>query len=185
MARLPDVAEPFTPQTQEVYDELVSSRGALRGPYRALLHDPELARRVGALGGFLRFGGGCLPGDVREIVVLAVARRLGSAFEWAMHEPHALSEGIRQDVIEALRAGREPSGLSPLQAEALEAAGYVLDGRSIPRDLQDGLAARLGLKGVVELVVLAGFYEMIARIISSFDVPLPAGTSDPFPVPGA
>lgn len=36
------------------------------------------------------------------------------------------------------------------------------------------------LPGVVELVVLCGFYEMIAGVIFAFDVPLPEGAADPF-----
>ena len=38
----------------------------------------------------------------------------------------------------------------------------------------------MGIKGVIELVVLVGFYSMIAGVIFSFDVPLPEGATDPF-----
>ena len=62
MAKLPDPIPSLTPEAREVYDELLSSRGALRGPYRSLMHHPALARRVGSLGSFLRFGEGVLPG---------------------------------------------------------------------------------------------------------------------------
>jgi 4-carboxymuconolactone decarboxylase len=181
MARLPDPATPLTPEAREVYDELVSCRGALHGPYKSLMHYPELARRVGSLGGFLRFGDGVLPGHVRELVILTVARRINLAFEWVMHAPHALKEGLPGDVIESIRCGREPEALSPLRSDAREAAGCVLDRRSIPEDLQERLIKALGIKGLIELVVLAGFYQMIGVIISSFDTPLPEGSSDPFP----
>ncbi len=180
MAKLPDPVTPLTPEAQEVYNELVSSRGALHGPYRSLIHHPELARRVGSLGSFLRFGEGTLPGNVRELVILAVARRIDSPFEWVMHLPHAINEGLPDNVIESIRHCREPSGLSPLQADALKAARCVLDHQSIPQDLQGRLVEAAGMKGLVELVVLAGFYEMIGGIISSFDTPLPEGESDPF-----
>ena len=180
MARLPDPTAPLTPEAQEVYDELVSSRGALHGPYKTLLHHPELARRVGDLGSFLRFGEGALPGDVREIVILSVARRARSSFEWVMHEPLALKQGVGSDTVQAIRNGTAPVGLSPLQARAIEAAGYVLGDQSIPETLQNDLIERVGVRGVVELVVLAGFYEMIAGVISAFDVPLPDGSPDPF-----
>lgn len=181
MAKLPDLSQPLDPDAQEAYDELVSSRGALHGPYKCLLHDPELARRVGRLGSLFRFEGEALPGDVRELVILTVARRTRSGFEWAMHAPIALKEGIGGDVIESIRTGKGPAVLSPLQADALEAAGHVLDGRSIPEGLQEALIARLGVKGLVELVALVGFYQMIAEIIAAFDVPLPEGSPDPFP----
>ncbi len=56
----------------------------------------------------------------------------------------------------------------------------VLGQQSIPQDTQDALAKQVGLKGVIELVVLCGFYQMIAAVIFAFDVPLPEGSHDPF-----
>jgi 4-carboxymuconolactone decarboxylase len=56
----------------------------------------------------------------------------------------------------------------------------VREHRSIPQPLQDKLIAALGIKGVLELVVLLGFYEMIAGVIFAFEVPLPEGAADPF-----
>ena len=58
----------------------------------------------------------------------------------------------------------------------------MLKRRSIPQAVQDELAAALGVQGVVELVVLCGFYEMIAGVIFAFDVPLPEGAADPFAI---
>ncbi len=56
----------------------------------------------------------------------------------------------------------------------------VLGQQSIPQDTQDALAKQVGLKGVIELVVLCGFYQMIAAVIFAFDVPLPEGAHDLF-----
>ena len=91
-----------------------------------------------------------------------------------------MKEGLFGDTVESLRRGGEPSPLTPLQADALAAAHAVLDRRSIPEDVQERLIEAAGIKGLVEIVILAGFYEMIGGIISSFDVPLPEGASDPF-----
>lgn len=66
------------------------------------------------------------------------------------------------------------------QEVALPVVECVLERRSIPQDTQDALAGKMGLKGVIELVVLCGFYQMISAVIFAFDVPLPEGTQDPF-----
>jgi 4-carboxymuconolactone decarboxylase len=183
MAKLPDPTASLSPPGQEIYQQLVAKRGRIDGMYRSLLNHPELTRQVSNLGTFLRFGSGALPDALRELLILWVARELGAAYEWVKHEPVARKAGVSTAVIEAIRARHEPTGLEDLQHAALDAAQCVLQRRSIPQAVQDELAAALGVQGVVELVVLCGFYEMIAGVIFAFDVPLPEGAADPFASP--
>lgn len=180
MAKLPDPTSSLDPQGQELYQQLVAQRGRIDGMYRSLLNHPELTRHVSDLGTFLRFGSGALPDALRELLILWVARELGAAYEWVKHEPVARQAGVSPAVIQAIRTRQEPAGLDDLQQAALAAAQCVITRRSIPQVVQDKLAAALGVPGVVELVVLCGFYEMIAGVIFAFDVPLPQGATDPF-----
>lgn len=180
MAKLPDPTASLDPQAQELYQRLVAKRGRIDGMYRSLLNHPELTRYVSDLGTFLRFGSGSLPDALRELVILWMAREMDAAYEWVKHEPVARQAGLPAAVIEALRIRREPPGLDDLQQAALAAAGCVLQRRSIPQVVQDKLAVALKLPGIVELVVLCGFYQMIAGVIFAFDVDLPAGETNPF-----
>ncbi|OGP71343.1 MAG: carboxymuconolactone decarboxylase [Deltaproteobacteria bacterium RBG_13_58_19] len=184
MARLPDPIGSLDPQAQELYHRLVAKRGRIDGMYRSLLNHPELTQHVSDLGTFLRFGAGVLPDAVRELTIIYLARRLGAAYEWVKHVPHAREAGVPEKAIEAIRQGQDPPELSEVQQGALRVAQCVLDRKSIPADLQDTLKAALGLKGVIELVVLCGFYQMIAGVIFAFDVPLPEGEREPF-APGS
>jgi len=180
MAKLPDPTDSLNPQGQELYQQLIAKRGRIDGMYRSLLNHPELTRQVSDLGTFLRFGSEALPEALRELLILWVARELGAAYEWVKHEPLARKAGVSPAMIEAIRTHQEPTGLEDLQQAALAAAQCVLYRRSIPQVVQDELAAALGLPGVVELVVLCGFYEMIAGVLFAFDVPLREGAPDPF-----
>jgi 4-carboxymuconolactone decarboxylase len=180
MARLPDPTASLSPQGRELYEQLVAKRGRIDGMYRSLLNHPELTRHVSDLGTFLRFGSGALPDALREILILWVARQLNAAYEWVKHEPVAKQAGVDAAVIEAIRTHRDPPGLDDLHRAALTAAQCVLARRSIPPEVQDSLTTALGVAGVVELVVLCGFYEMIAGVIFAFEVPLPAGADNPF-----
>jgi glyoxylate carboligase len=58
-------------------------------------------------------------------------------------------------------------------AAVAEAMEYVLSYRSIPDKLQQELAGMYGVTGVIEIVVLCGFYQLIGEVNASFDVPLP------------
>ena len=119
---------------------------------------------------------------LREMTILWLARRLGAAYEWVKHEPVAREAGVPEAVIGAIRENRELTGLDGTQEGALAVARCVLDRSSIPQDIQDDLITALGMEGVIELVVLCGFYQMIAGVIFAFDVPLPEGEADPFAV---
>ena len=105
-----------------------------------------------------------------------------AAYEWVKHEPEARKAGVSPEIIEAVRVGQDPPGLSEIQQTALAAVQRVFDEQSIPSRIQDRLIAELGTQGVIELVVLCGFYRMIAGVIFAFDVPLPEGSADPFSV---
>lgn len=184
MARLPDPTAALAPETQALYEQLLARRGRIDGMYRSLLNHPELARHVSDLGTFLRFGAGVLPPAVRELTILWLARQLGAAYEWAKHVGPAREAGVSEAVIEALRT-QQGLKLDATQEAALAAARCVLERRSIPTVVQDGLVAKIGLPGVIELVVLVGFYQMIAGVIFAFDVPLPEGATAPFEPEGA
>jgi 4-carboxymuconolactone decarboxylase len=182
MARLPDPVSTLSPQDRHIYDGLVAKRGRIDGMYRRLLNHPALTQHVSDLGSYLRFGAGTLPDSLREMTILWLARSLGAAYEWVKHEPVARKAGVPAAVIEAIRTNSEPPKLDATQKGALTVARCVLSRSSIPQDVQDELTAALGIEGVIELVVLCGFYQMIAGVIFAFDVPLPEGATEPFGV---
>lgn len=181
MARLPEPSADELPAgARKLRDELVARRGRIDGMYRTLLNHPALLEHVAALGTFFRFGGGVLPADVRELAILAAAREMNAAYEWVKHAPCARDAGLSGEVIEAVRTGRTPGGIAPERLAVLEAVRIVLARRSLPEAVQAVLESAYGVEGVVELVVLCGFYGMIAGVIFAFDVPLPEGEAWPF-----
>ena len=42
------------------------------------------------------------------------------------------------------------------------------------------MVSEVGEAGMIELVVLAGYYQAIAAVLFAFDVPLPKDTPPPF-----
>ncbi len=179
MARLPDVIDSLGPDAQKIYDRIKAKRGGIRGPYAPLMHHPPLAGVVGDLGEYLRFDG-TLPGDIRELAILITARAVAQPFEWVMHAPIARQAGLPDAVIDRVRARGDLGSVPARYADAARVVQHVLARESIPQDLQDKVETALGVTGLVELVVLAGFYQLIAAILFSFDAPLPEGTPAPF-----
>jgi 4-carboxymuconolactone decarboxylase len=143
------------------------------GPYIALLNHPELARRVEELGFFLKFEG-VLPREAYQFIVLTVAHATGAAFEWHDHVEHALAAGIPQDIVDAIgtgRAGALPQPYALLRAILTKTMAW----QPVPDDLQAHAVARWGVEGLVEIVVVSGFYQMFAAINQGFDIRPPGG----------
>jgi 4-carboxymuconolactone decarboxylase len=138
------------------------------GPYLALLNHPELARRVEELGFFLKFEG-ALPRTVYQFIVLTVARATGAGFEWHDHIAHARAAGLPADVIDCIGTDRAAALRQPY-ALAHAILAKTMAWQVVPDDLQAQAVAAWGKRGLVEIVVLSGFYQMFAAINQGFDI---------------
>jgi 4-carboxymuconolactone decarboxylase len=179
MARLPDPLDTLTPDAKRVYDKITAKRGAVRGPFASLMHHPALAEHVGELGEYLRFGG-TLPGDIRELAILITARSVNQGYEWVAHARIAKNEKLPDDVIERVCTRGDLSTLPPRYARPARVVRHALAFESIPSELQEQVKGELGMTGLMELVILAGQYRLIAAVLFAFDTPLPEGTPAPF-----
>ena len=97
----------LTPETMTEAQRTVAAeisagpRGEVRGPFIALIHHPELARRIQSLGEQLRWGSK-FPTALLELAVLVTARRWTCQHEWYMHEKLARKGGLDARIIEAI-----------------------------------------------------------------------------------
>lgn len=173
MARLTDPVSQLDPEARRLYDAMAAKRGRIDGMYATMFHHPALVEHVSNLGSYLRFGA-TLPSDIRELAILISSRRLSVPYEWVKHLAPAKAAGLSDAVIEAIRNENDLSPFSALYPKIHTVVTTVLAEQSLPENLQTELEPALGVKGVLELVILVGFYRMIAAFIQAFDVPLPA-----------
>jgi 4-carboxymuconolactone decarboxylase len=145
------------------------SRGeSFGGPYIALLNHPELARRVEELGFFLKFDG-VLPRPAYQFIVLSIAQATGAAFEWQDHVQHALAAGLSQDIIDSV-GNRRPDSLPQPYSLLHAILEKTMAWQPLPEHVQSSAVAQWGREGLVEIVVLSGFYQMFAAINQGFDI---------------
>lgn len=169
MSRLQDPTSQLEGQDLALYHQLSAKRGRIDGMYRTLLNHPQLTQHVSDLGTFLRFES-TLPGDVREFIILYAAHKMQVMYEWEKHQQPAREAGLKPEVIEALKKNLP----LPMPYQTLsEAVEYAINLQNIPETLQNQIIKIISVKGLLELVILAGFYRMIAGVITAFDVPLP------------
>lgn len=124
------------------------------------------------MGFFLKFEG-VLPRTAYQFIVLSVAKATGAAFEWHDHVEHALAAGLPRDIVDAIGSGRTenlPQPYALLRAILAKTMAW----QPVPDDLQARAVTQWGAEGLVEIVVLSGFYQMFAAINQGFDIRPPA-----------
>jgi 4-carboxymuconolactone decarboxylase len=166
----------FRAPAKALYDRMAARRRdkgeGFGGPYLALLNHPALAERVEALGFYLKFEG-VLPRVHYQFIVLSVARATGAAFEWQDHVQHALAAGLPQDIVDGIAGGATAALPHPFGL-LRDVLTKTLAWQPIPEALQAQAAAAWGKDGLVEIVVVSGFYQMFAAINQGFDISPPA-----------
>ena len=176
MTNLPRIKdrEDLPEEGRAAYDEIVGSRGEVSGPFSVLLNSPEVGRRVGLLGAYIRFESS-LPEQVTELAILVTAREWDCQYEWTYHEPLARKAGVRDEAIAAVRDRTAPSALNE---DELLVFRYVLEtirNHSASTEARGAILEKFGPRGAVDLTATTGYYAMLAGALNTFEVPLESG----------
>ena len=153
-------------------------RGEVRGPFIALIHHPELARRLQALGEQLRWNAK-LPPHLIELAVLVTARRWTCQHEWTIHEKLARKHGLEERIVTAIAKGREPEGMPADEAAVYAFCREVHASGRAGDAAFDAVRSRFGLDGALELIALCGYYSLMAMVLNTAGMPLPDNAPPP------
>ena len=182
---LPSSRDELDEAQRAVWDKVVSGpRGKVVGPLRAAIHNPDLARNWSALGESLRFGTS-LGKRLSELAIIVTGRRWSAQVEWFVHARVAAETGLEPAVIEAIRTGTPPRFTQPDDALVYDYARLLLQEGDVPDALHARATQRFGVKGVVELTALVGYYSMVAMTLNAQQVPLPEDAPDPLTPPAS
>lgn len=179
--RFPALAsEQMTDEQRAVAAEISSGpRGGVRGPFIALLHHPDLARRVQLLGEHLRFGTGLAP-DLIELVVLFVARTWTCQYEWYAHARIAREKtDLSSEIIEALAVGATPENMRDDQRIVYTLCRDMFRKGAVDDAVFGEAVGLMGRAGVLDVLALCGYYSMLAMVLNAAQIPLPAGEAPP------
>jgi len=153
-------------------------RGEVRGPYLPLLHHPALAGKLQELGEQLRWKSK-LPKRLLELAILVTARRWTCQHEWFMHEKLAREAGLDAEIIDAIAQRIFPQNASPEELEVYQFCAEAHSSGRVSDATFDAVNARFGLDGALELLVTCGYYSLMAMVLNTADMPLPADAPPP------
>jgi 4-carboxymuconolactone decarboxylase len=168
---------------REVWDRVVSGpRGQVIGPLRAAIHNAELAGRWSALGEALRFNTS-LPKRLSELAICVTGRRWSSQVEWFVHARVAEQSGVSPAVLDSIRNGRVPDFRDAQEAIVYDFARELQQDGRVSDATYAAAREAFGVKGVVELTALIGYYTMVSMTLNAHGVPMPDGEPDPLAAP--
>ncbi|MDK4742445.1 hypothetical protein ACXHXG_15645 [Rhizobium sp. LEGMi198b] len=154
-----------------VRNEIASGpRGGVRGPLRLLLHTPQIAQRVQALGEALRWGTR-LSKAIVEVAILLTARRIGADYVWHFHAALvAREELLSSAAIEDLFVGRIPDELSEDDRAIAAFVQELLANDDVGDVRLSDVIRRIGEPGLIELLCLVGYYHIGGYIAAVADL---------------
>ncbi len=160
----------MTPEQQEGYRSLIETRGRLPGPNKIYVHNPKLAKVIGALGRHLRTGFS-LSEREREIAVCIITSRWRSAYPTSAHERAAKAAGLPHDNVEAILSGLTTSFDDKREQVIYEMATCLANSRWVSKGLYDRAVEALGHVGITDVIVLMGSYTATSMTLAFYDVP--------------
>lgn len=113
---------------------------------------------------------GRLPRRDTELVILRVAWRCRSAYEWHQHVPIALRVGLSPDEVAGLADGPPAAGFTQRQRTLLAVSDELLDGRALADATWNAVQATLRDREAIELCLLIGHYQGLASAIGGLGI---------------
>ena len=151
----------------------VAGRVAGTKPPNLLL---TLARHRRLFRAWLRFAGrlmprGTLPRADTELAILRVAHLTGSRYESEHHVRLGRKAGLGDEDFAAVTRPIEEGGWSDRHRTILSAVDRLHSDRDLNDETWTSLRSHLDERGIIELIVLVGHYEMLASFLQTLRVP--------------
>jgi len=175
MARVAYGDENSSPAVRALAGRIRRERdGRMLNLYGMLLNAPPVAE--GWLALFTAIRQQCtLRGDYRELVILRVALLNGATYEYQVHVPFALSEGVTQAQIDMLDRWQDSTALTPAQRAVLAYTDAMTRDIHVPDTVFDALRPHFSQREIVELTATIGGYNLVSRFLEALAVdPEPA-----------
>ena len=169
----------MSPEQKAIWDAIASGpRKSTGGPFNAWLRSPALADRLQKVGEYVRFQSS-LPKRLNEFAILVAGRYWNTPFEWDYHYPLALQAGVPARVLADLAEGRAPAGMSEGEALVYGFSTELRRDRNVSDATYAKALAQFGERGVLDLVAVAGYYDLVCMTLNVAQVPVPAGSKVP------
>jgi 4-carboxymuconolactone decarboxylase len=175
MARVP-IRTPaeVEPEARAVLERIAGDRGDLPRVYGSLANSPRLFLRLYAHVEAL-WKETTIPRTLQELVILRVAQRMGSDYEWGRHRLLAGRLGVPEEQVPELAQWRTSSCFDERERAALELTDAIAATGPVPETSCEAAGRIFSPQEIVEIAELAAFYVGLSRYLAAVDVTLEPG----------
>ncbi|MGA7486268.1 MAG: carboxymuconolactone decarboxylase family protein [Xanthobacteraceae bacterium] len=173
MARVPLIQEQDHPELADAIEKYrAGRRGKLINIYRMLLNSPALAESWFNHSNAVRWKT-TLDGRLREIIIIRMGHLAKSQYVLRQHVPSlALADGLTLAECDALADWRASTLFSARERAALAYADTMTRDITVPDAVFAEVERHFDARGIVELTVLVGTYNMNARVLQALELDL-------------
>jgi len=169
MARIP-YPDPSSYEGQPLAERIRRERGGqLLNLYRMLLHSPSVTEGWLAFLTAIRHNT-ALPGRYRELAILRVAVLNGADYEFEVHVPVALKEGVSRAAIDALRADRATTDLDDDDRAVIAYTDAMTREIHVSDEVFARIRERFAERDVVELTATIAAYNCVSRFLEALRI---------------
>ncbi len=155
-----------------VVDGVMKVFGNVRGPFSMILHSPKLAERILPLVTFFR-DESVVDAKLRSIAILSAVREREAAYVWAAQVGAARRNGLREEVIDLLRAKGDPGKLPAEERDIVTYVRQLMRTNRVDQAVFDALEKRHDAQWMVELTAAANYFAMLSGVVNAFEVAAP------------
>ena len=165
----------MTQEQKTMMEHLVSGerRGA-GGPFNVLLRSPEMGDLAQQFGASMRFHSS-LPRKLNEMAIIITARHWTAHYEWNAHRNAAAQAGLNEAIIQSIAAGKRPASMDADETIVYNFATELLNTKQVSDPVFKTTKDRFGERGVVDLIGVMGYYQLVSMLLNVDRYPLPAG----------
>ena len=167
----------MNPAQKKMFESLISGerRGAA-GPFNVLLRSPEMGDLAQQFGASMRFHSS-MPAKLNELAIIITARHWTSQYEWYAHRRAAQTAGLSQAIIDAVAAGTRPAAMAPDEAAVYNFCTELLTTKQVSDATFNATRDRFGERGIVDLIGVTGYYQLVSMLLNVDRYPLPDGVA--------
>jgi 4-carboxymuconolactone decarboxylase len=165
----------MSPEQKTMTTNLLNGpRQGLGGPFNVLLRSPEMGDLAQKLGEYARFRP-AVPAKLRELAIIVTARHWTAQYEWNAHRRAAAQAGLSADVIDAIANRKRPAKMQPDEEAVYNFATELLETKQVRDETFKAAVDKFGEKGVVDIIGVVGYYQMVSMLLNVDRYPLAAG----------